>query len=152
MKLVSINSENIDLLNCVMDMIYDEWGSNFSSSKEDKLEKIRNEILKGGRFPRVYLLRDKNRNIGAFSILEHELEGSDLSPWLACVVVNKKYRGKGYGLVLLDKIKEVIENTYSGIYLTTKMNGFYEKIGFNLIKIIDNNGENNRLYEKINQK
>ena len=81
--------------------------------------------------------------------LEHELKDSDLSPWLACVVVNKKYRGQGYGGVLLKYIKDIIEKNFPTIYLTTEHVGFYEKIGFEFIKIINNNGKNKRLYFKI---
>ena len=109
MKLIKINSKNIDLLNNIMDMIYDEWGKTFSSSKEEKLAKFKMAILAGEQFPQAYLLKENNNSIGSFLILEHELKGSDLSPWLACVVVNKEYRGKGNGKILLENIKKVIE-------------------------------------------
>ncbi|MFQ6752358.1 MAG: GNAT family N-acetyltransferase [Clostridia bacterium] len=150
MELIKIAKSNIELLGDVMDLIFDEWGDGFSCSKEEKLNKFKTPILNGENFPHAYLLKnDNNDNIGSFLILEHELKGSDLSPWLACVVVNKKYRGQGYGSVLLDHIKRTIEENFSEIYLTTELVGFYEKIGFKLIKLIDNNGKNNRLYCKI---
>ncbi len=145
MKLIKISKENIQLLEDTMNLIYDEWGKTFSSSKEEKLNKIKGPILKDEEFPQIYLLTKNGENIGSFSILEYELEGSDLSPWLACVVVDKKYRGKGYGGILLKYIKQIIEEKYATIYLTTEHVGFYEKIGFKLMKIIDNNGKNNRL-------
>lgn len=145
MQLVKITNSNIELLDDVMDMIYDEWGKDFSSPKEEKLNKLKQPILKSENFPQVYLLKENEKNIGSFSILEHELKGSDLSPWLACVVVNKQYRGKGYGNILLNHINNIIEKNFSEIYLTTEHVGFYEKIGFKLIKLIDNNGKNNRL-------
>ena len=150
MKLIRVTKSNIELLNDVMDLIFDEWGESFSSSKEEKLNKFKQPILNGDNFPHAYLLKNTdNDNIGSFLILEHELKGSDLSPWLACVVVNKKYRGQGYGNILLNHIKTTIEENFPEIYLTTELVGFYEKIGFKLIKIIDNNGKNNRLCSKI---
>lgn len=149
MKLINITKENIEKLSDVMDMIYDEWGKTFSSTKEEKLNKIKKPILNGEDFPKVYLLTNNDENIGSFTILEYELKGSNLSPWLACVVINKKFRGKGYGKILLEHIKEIIEKNYPAIYLTTELVGFYEKIGFKLIKIIDNNGKNNRLCCKM---
>lgn len=148
MELVKISKENIELLNNAMELIYEEWGENFSSSKEIKLNKIKREILEEKKFPEIYLLQDNNDIIGSFSILEHELKDSNLSPWLACVVINKKYRGQGYGTFLLNYIKKVIEENFEIIYLTTEHIGFYEKIGFELVKLIDNNGKNNRLYVK----
>ena len=147
---VKITKSNIHLLDEVMDLIFDEWGESFSCSKEEKLNKFKTPILNGENFPHAYLLKnDNNDNIGSFLILEHELKGSDLSPWLACVVINKKYRGQGYGTILLNHIKNTIEENFSEIYLTTELVGFYEKIGFKLIKLIDNNGKNNRLCCKI---
>lgn len=152
MKLTQITPNNIDQLDIVMDMIYEEWGSTFSSSKESKLQKLKEGILQNGKFPQIYLLQEGEENVAAFSILEHELKGSDLSPWLACVVVNKKFRGKGYGKTLLQQIKNTIEDNFEKIYLTTELIGFYEKIGFQLMSIIDNNGKNNRLYCKTTNK
>ena len=149
MQLIKITKSNIEQLNEIMDLIFDEWGKSFSSSKEEKLNKLKEPILNGHRFPQAYLLKDDNEIIGSFLILEHELKGSDLSPWLACVVINKKYRGQGYGNILLNHIKTTIEENFPEIYLTTELVGFYEKIGFKLIKIIDNNGKNNRLCSKI---
>ena len=146
MHLIKITKSNIELLDNVMDLIFDQWGESFSCSKEEKLHKLKEPILNGNNFPHAYLLKnDNDENIGSFLILEHELKGSDLSPWLACVVVNKKYRGQGYGNILLNHIKTTIEANFSEIYLTTELVGFYEKIGFKLIKLIDNNGKNNRL-------
>ena len=151
MELIKIDKTNINLLSDVMDLIFEEWGETFSCSKEEKLNNFKKPILNGEEFPHAYLLKDADNNIGSFLILEHELKGSDLSPWLACVVVNKKYRGQGYGGVLLNYIKTIIEANFPEIYLTTEHVGFYEKIGFKLIKLIDNNGKNNRLCCKISK-
>ena len=147
MKLIHIN-KNIDYLEPVMNIVFNEWGKNFSSSKESKLNKIRQAIQANEKYPQIYALTENNKVIGSFSFLDHELEGSDLSPWLACVVIDKPYRSKGYGKILLQHINKIIDKTYPIVYLTTDMTGFYEKIGFKLIKLIDNNGKNNRLYCK----
>ena len=126
--------------------------STFSSSKEEKLKKIKQSIIENKNFPHIYLLIHNDEIIGSFSILEYELKNSNLSPWLACVVINKKYRRKGYGKILLQYINEIIEKNFNTIYLTTELIGFYEKIGFQLMSIIDNNGKNNRLYCKTTNK
>ena len=120
MELIKITNTNIELIDDVMEMIADEWGDTFSSSKSEKALKFKNSISKGEKYHQAYILKLKNDNIGSFLILEHELKDSDLSPWLACVVVNKKYRGQGYGGILLDYIKDVIEKNFSTIYLKPK--------------------------------
>ena len=148
-ELIKVSSLNIYLLEHIMDMIYEEWGKTFSSSKEDKLLKLKTPIVNGEMFPEAYVLKEGNEIIGSFLLLEHELKDCDLSPFLACVVINKKYRGQGYGNVLLSHIKSIIENGFDKVYLTTEHVGFYEKIGFELIEIIGNNGKNNRLYCKV---
>ena len=148
MKLIKIVKENIDLAESVMELITNEWGATFSSSKEEKLARLKESIFAGNKFPQVYLLQEKGINIGSFMFVDCDLKGSELSPWLACVVIDKNYRGKGYGKVMLEYIKNIIEDNFDEIYLTTDMIGFYEKIGFTLIGTIDNNGKNNRLYRK----
>ena len=86
--------------------------------------------------------------IGSFTIKETDLEDCNLSPWLACVIIKKEYRGKGYGKQLLNFIKAEIEQNYPQIYLFTSHIGFYEKIGFEYIKDVMHSGEVNRLYVK----
>ena len=151
MELIKVNKSNTSLLDDIMDLIYDEWGSSFSVTKQEKLSKFKTLILKNETFPQAYILKEGSESIGSFLILKHELKGSDLSPWLACVVINKKYRGKGYGKILLSHIKNIIEENFPEIYLTTEHVGFYEKIGFEFVKLIDNNGKNNRFYCKISK-
>lgn len=149
MELIRISKENIELLDDIMDLIYEEWGLTFSTPKDEKLNKLKEPFLKDEKLPQAYILKENGENIGSFLILEYELKGSTLSPWLACVVISKKHRGKGYGKILLEQIKNTIESNFNSIYLTTELVGFYEKIGFDLIEIIDYNGKNNRLYCKI---
>lgn len=150
MELIKITKDNIRFADNVIELVATEWGAGFSSSKEEKLAKLKASILAGNKFPQVYLLQEKGINIGSFMIVDRDLKGSELSPWLACVVIDKNYRGKGYGKVMLEYIKNIIEDNFDEIYLTTDMVGFYEKIGFTLLNIIENNGKNNRLYCKKN--
>jgi len=139
--------DNIDDLKEVMDLIYEEWGKYFRSPKEEKLRKIRCSIEENKEFPKVYVLRENDIVIGSFMIKDEDLKGSNLSPWLSCVVIKKEYRGKGYGKILLDRIKKVIDNNYKKMYLFTHLDNFYEKIGFVYVKDVDHDGEIDKLYE-----
>ena len=130
-----------------MDLIYDEWGRYFSTSKEVKMAKIRASILDNSEFPKMYILKKDNELVGSFTIKDKDLSNCDLSPWLVCVIIKKEHRGKGYANVLLSYIKKIIDNSYKKMYLTTSHVGFYEKIGFEFVKLVDHNGEIEKLYE-----
>ena len=41
MHLIKITKSNIELLDNVMDLIFDQWGESFSCSKEEKLHKLK---------------------------------------------------------------------------------------------------------------
>ena len=129
----------------IMEMIYQEWGQFFKKPAEQKKQEITNAINSKCDFPQIYVIKQNNIVIGGFIIKDKDLENCDLSPWVACVVVKKEYRGKGYGRQLLLHLEQVC-NLYPQIYLFTTLKNFYEKIGFEYIKDINHNGEINKLY------
>ena len=139
--------DSMEDLDEIMDLIYAEWGNSFSSSKESKLNKIKEAISNNVYLPKIYALKKDNVLIGTFTIKDKDLDNCDLSPWIACVVVKKEYRGKGYANALLKYIKEIIDNNYKEMYLVTDLNNFYEKIGFEFIKLVDHNNKKERLYK-----
>lgn len=137
----------IEDLDEIMEWSYEEWGQFFRSSKEDKISKMKKIIENGEEFPQIYVLKEDGVLVGSFTIKDKDLEGSDLSPWIACVLVKKELRGKGYGRIVLENMKKIIDEKYPKIYLFTSLVGFYEKIGFEYIKDVTHNGEVDRLYE-----
>lgn len=137
----------IEDLDEIMEWSYEEWGQFFRSSKEDKISKMKKIIENDEEFPQIYVLKEDGVLVGSFTIKDKDLEGSDLSPWIACVLVKKELRGKGYGRIVLENIKKIIDEKYPKIYLFTSLVGFYEKIGFEYIKDVTHNGEVDRLYE-----
>lgn len=145
MELINIKN-NINYLEDVMDLIYQEWGQFFRTSKKDKINKIKESIKNNNPYPQIYVIVDNNKLIGSFTIKDYDLDDHSLTPWLACVVIKKEYRGKGYGTTLLKYVKEIADKYYPTLYLTTNLVNYYEKIGFKYIKNIEHNGEINRLY------
>ena len=137
----------IEDLDEIMEWSYEEWGQFFRSSKEDKISKMKKIIENDEEFPQIYVLKEDGVLVGSFTIKDKDLEGSDLSPWIACVLVKKELRGKGYGRIVLENMKKIIDEKYPKIYLFTSLVGFYEKIGFEYIKDVTHNGEVDRLYE-----
>lgn len=129
----------------VMEMIYQEWGQFFTKPAEQKKSEIIKAILQQREFPQIYVVKHNDIVVGSFTIKQKDLDDCDFSPWLACVVVKKQYRGKGYGRQLLQYIKTICDK-YPQMYLFTTLENFYEKIGFEYIKDINHNGEINKLY------
>lgn len=146
-ELINIKDYMCDLKE-VVDMITQEWGKFFRSSKEEKYSKIKQAIESNQQYPQIYVLKDNKKIVGSFTIKEHDLEDCDLTPWLACVIIKKELRGSGYGRIILQHIKKVIEENYPEIYLTTQHIGYYEKIGFEFVKHVSHNDEIDRLYTK----
>lgn len=137
----------LDDLDELMDMTYEEWGMFFRSSKQNKIDRIKTSILNDDEFPKVYVLKKDEKLIGSFTIKDKDLDNCDLSPFVVCVLIKKEYRGMGYGKILLDYIREITDNKYSQMYLTTKLDGFYEKIGFEFVDNVNHNGEIEKLYK-----
>lgn len=55
----------------------------------------------------------------------------DLMPWLACLYVNEKHRGKGLAAQLLRHgIQEAKRLGHPALYLSTDLENFYERKGW----------------------
>lgn len=148
-ELVNIKNSLQDI-DEVMDMIYAEWGQFFKSTKQQKIDKILKNINNGSEFPEVFVMKENDVIVGTFTFKERELDGEEFNfaPWLACVVVKPKFRGKGYGKQILKFIDMVASEKYPHLHLITHHTGYYEKIGFQFIKNVEHNGETHRLYAK----
>ena len=145
MQLFNIK-DKIEYLDQVMELIYLEWGQFFRTSKEDKIKRIKEAISTNSEYPQIYIIIDNNKLIGTFTIKDYDLDDHTLTPWLACVVIKKEHRSKGYGNTLLKYVEEIANKNYPILYLTTNLIGYYERIGFKYIKDVNHNGELSRLY------
>lgn len=105
--------------------------------------------LSDNALPRFYLMLAEEAVIGCYALLTNDLiSRQDLLPWLACLYVDKAYRGNALGSKLLAHgIEEARRLGFGRVYLTTDHDGYYEKYGwirmedgFNLF------GEQGRIY------
>ena len=136
-------------INEVIDMIYTQWGVYFRKTKADRIKEYQNAIENNLKFPQLYVMKENNKIIGTFTIKEMPLETNIKVPSVWYLMVKEEYRGKNYGLKLIQFLDEVCKR-YHKTYLMTEHIGFYEKIGFNFVKTLDHNGQIERLYVKNN--
>jgi N-acetylglutamate synthase-like GNAT family acetyltransferase len=78
------------------------------------------------------VLLKNNEIIGCSALITNDfISRHDLYPWMACLFVEEKERGKEYGNLLMKFAeKEAKKIGFTDIYLTTDHDGYYEKYGW----------------------
>lgn len=107
------------------------WGSEHTFKVyEDSITHAKQEGL-----PNWYLLLENEEIIGCAGLITNDfISRMDLYPWLSALFIEKKYRGHGYGSLLIEKvIKDAKIYGFKHIYLCTDHMGYYEKYGFTYI-------------------
>lgn len=101
--------------------------------------------------PKFYLALDKERIIGSYALVVNDLVSrQDLMPWLACLFVEEDCRGRGVAETLLKHgLKETRQKGFKMLYLSTDLEGFYEKKGWQHFSDTYNlSGERFKVYAK----
>ena len=138
--------EDKSYFDSVLSLIYKEWGNNNYAFWQSwvKSSMLENEI------PMTFIVFCDNEFVGTFSLWRCDLQSrQDLFPWLGGIVVKEEWRGKGMGLFMQSKAKEILKNLgYDKAYLFTEMTGYYEKTGWHFFDNgIDERGNLIRIYE-----
>ena len=147
-----ITELNDDLLNLITYWMYNWWGIEDGYSYE-AVRKRMEYSCNAELLPQTYGLFLDEQLIGMYQFtLEDIFVRPDLYPWLACVYIDKAYRGKGYGRILMESVsKNAMKNLpYDNLYLYTKHIGLYEKYGWDYVSDVDTFKSNNpiqRLYK-----
>ncbi|MDX8342290.1 GNAT family N-acetyltransferase [Rossellomorea sp. YZS02] len=129
MKIVELHKET-SLFDEAVKAFWEQWGSedNFRFYEDCMYHSCRTEE----DLPRFYTALQRDKIIGTYALLRNDLNSrQDLYPWLACLYVDPDHRGDGLGSELLDHaLKEVGKKGYDRLYLTTDLEGYYEKYGW----------------------
>jgi len=133
MRIISIRREP-DYKEAAVKYIHSKWGNETNYQLYE--DSIFGCISSREPVPYWYLIESNERIIGCIGLIGHDfINRTDLSPWLCSLYMEKDYRGKEWGALLIEKIKKDAEQEgFEKIYLCTDLNGFYEKYGFHYIE------------------
>lgn len=132
---------NEEWSNYVARLIFDEWVKGDEALFLEKKEKIGRDSS-----ARAYIILDNEVPVGCFLIVNDDIKGyPQYNPNLACVCVEKKYRGKGYSNYILKySLAELKKMNIDKAYLKTNLKNFYEKVGW---REIGEFCENEKIYD-----
>lgn len=134
-------------LNTMTRWMFDWWGKK-DNYTFDAVKCFVEHSLLADKLPQTYGLFLNNNIIGMFQLTYEDLKvRPDIYPWLANVYIDEKYRGKGYGRLLLESVKEIAKKSveFAEIFLYTRHKGLYEKFGWKLLDQIDTFNDESRI-------
>ncbi|WP_192255546.1 GNAT family N-acetyltransferase [Mesorhizobium silamurunense] len=101
-------------------------------------------LIAGDGFEAAFVARLGGSPIGSCLFVRNENDPAhDLTPWLAGLVDNKFYRGRGVGAALLRAVEAHAASVgVSGLYLYTwQARRFYETLGWTAVEAFKQDGE-----------
>lgn len=142
-------------LNYIIDVHFNHW-INFNSKmiKENTIYKF-TKLYTTDELPFGIALIDDEESIVGFCVfkIENLKKYPEIFPWLSDVMIIEKYRGKGYGKILLQYGEKILkEYGYDTIYVwTDQAPDFYKKLGFTYKQEVEKNegGFGQLFYKKI---
>lgn len=149
-EIIKLNIKDKQEISQVADIWFYWWGKNCNLKISDLKQIVRNRSS-GKIIPITYIAKINDKVIGTISFVDNDTElRTDLYPMIACFYVKEEYRNKGIATRLMKTMLDDISVHFDFVYLTTSLDGFYEKFGFRLIEITDVNIINGVLHrEKI---
>jgi len=141
-KIVSPTKEILDITTKWM---YEWWGVEENYKYDDVYSYMKNSFNKE-RLPQTFIMYLDDKIIGMYQITYRDLfVRPNIYPWVANLYVDKDYRKKGYGKILISSIKDQAKKCtpFNELFLYTTYNNLYEKYGWECIEEIDGK---NKLY------
>ncbi|KEK23391.1 GNAT family N-acetyltransferase [Bacillus gaemokensis] len=148
MKVVEIQQRQ-DLFDKAINVFWEQWGNehNYKFYQDCMMHSCNTT----DEIPRFYIALKNECIIGTFALIRNDLiSRQDLYPWLACLYVEPAYRGKEIGSQLLKHaIQETSKKGFEKLYLSTDLEGYYEKYGWSyLAEGYGVSGGSIKIYEK----
>ena len=117
-----------------IDFFWSCWGS--ESNRPFYEDCIRHSVFDSQALPKFYVLLQGQAIIGSYALLRNDIiSRQDLVPWLACLYVQEGFRGRGLATRLLRHgLTESAKLSFPYLYLSTDIEGFYEKNGWTYLQ------------------
>lgn len=138
-EIIKLNIKDKKEISQVANIWFRWWGKD-CKLKIPELKQIVKNRCSGKIIPITYIAKINNKVIGTISFVDNDTElRTDLYPMIACVYVKEEYRNKGIATKLMKSILDDISPHFDFVYLTTLLDGFYEKFAFKFVEIADVN-------------
>lgn len=128
--------KNLDHIEKMTNWMYNWWAKDEGFTFEQVKMYMSHSINKK-KLPKTFGLFLNKELIGIYQFTNEDLfVRPDIYPWLANVHIDEKYRGNGYGGIMLSTIKKMAKKELDSnyLYLFTTHNGLYEKYGFEFVE------------------
>ncbi|RNA67679.1 GNAT family N-acetyltransferase [Alteribacter keqinensis] len=148
MEIIELQERN-DLFKKAVQIFWEVWGNDHNYKFYE--DAIQHSCSIASDIPCFYVAFEEGDIIGTYALLRNDLNSrQDLCPWLACLFVSSEHRGNEIGSKLLQHgLKEAAKKGYDKLYLSTDLEGYYEKYGWKNSGIVYGvSGGHIKLYEK----
>ena len=135
-KLVDPDDATLELITGWM---WGWWGEEVHRTYEEIRSFMKYSTL-ADRLPQTYGLYVDDTLVGLYQLrLDDLFTRPDIYPWLANVYVHTPYRGRGYGKLMMERVREIAAENLpdAKLYLFTHHVGLYEKYGWKFVSLID---------------
>ena len=125
------------------------WGNEKNYSFFE--DAIKHSTNKKTGLPRFYVLLKKEDIVGCIGLISCDfISRSDLSPWIAGVFILESERRKELGSFMIQHVETEAKNAgFSTLFLTTDLNGYYEKYGWERMEdAYGLSGNSTKIYQK----
>ncbi|NLE01591.1 MAG: GNAT family N-acetyltransferase [Fibrobacter sp.] len=125
----------------VADWVYNEWWRFKKGCSFSDVVRIYSGMLNECSLPMVLIALKGNKPVGSVLICEHNpFIKINQGPWIEDLFVKPEYRKQGIGRELVIRAVQITENLgYRKLYLSTHIEAYYLKLGWNKVRILRNN-------------
>ena len=155
MKIKKFRDLSKEQLQFIIDIHYNYWIKyNPQMVKKNSIYKF-TKLYTQNQLPFGIALIDDDENIVGFCVfkIENLKKYPEIFPWISDVMIIERYRGKGYGKLMLSYGEQILKQLgYKKIYVwTDQVPGFYKKLGFIYKQRIEKNegGDGELFYKEL---
>lgn len=130
-------AEKPEAIDIIARWLYDEFQYLVPGKSIDDVEELLHDRLNRDKLPLAIVALRDDEILGTVSLKISDMDIRDnLSPWMAGLYVDKKYRNNGIGTLLVKSIQEIARQfAYKELFLYTPgASDFYKRTGWMTIE------------------